>query len=234
MSLPNCYRCGSQPCTCADGCTIYLGDCREVLPSLQLPNLDCIVTDIPYGAVNRESGGLRPLDKGVADEESFPLSFAIEQVVRLASSAYVWCGTEQVSELRSGFVESDMLTRLCIWEKINPSPMNGQYVWLSSIEACVFCRKPGAYFSAHCASPVWRGPIARKQVHPTQKPLWLMSLIMKASAPEGGTVLDFCMGSGTTLLAAKNLRCKSIGIEREERYCEIAARRLDQEVLNFG
>ena len=68
--------------------------------------------------------------------------------------------------------------------------------------------------------------------HPTVKPLQLMKALIVLMT--NGTVLDPFMGSGTTLVAAKDMRQCAVGIEREERYCEIAARRLAQEVMQFG
>lgn len=216
------------------GITIYHGDCREVLPTMGDGIATAVVADIPYGKVNRESGGLRELDKGNADTETFTLDFAVQQSSRLsAGSVYIFCGTEQVSGLRAGFASLGMTTRLGIWEKTNPSPMNGEHLWLSGIECCVFARHSGAYFARKCKNPVWRGPTEANQVHRTQKPIWLMSELISASVPAGGTVLDYCAGSGSTLVAAKANGCRAIGIELEERYCEIAARRLSQGVL-FG
>jgi site-specific DNA-methyltransferase (adenine-specific) len=69
--------------------------------------------------------------------------------------------------------------------------------------------------------------------HPTQKPLELLRSLVEYSCPPDGTVLDPFMGSGTSLRAAKDLGRKAIGIEIEEKYCEIAAKRLSQEVLCF-
>ena len=67
--------------------------------------------------------------------------------------------------------------------------------------------------------------------HPTQKPLGCISPLIYASSFKGDLILDPCVGSGTTLRAAKDLSRRAIGIEIEERYCEIAANRLAQEVL---
>jgi site-specific DNA-methyltransferase (adenine-specific) len=74
----------------------------------------------------------------------------------------------------------------------------------------------------------------RDNDHPTVKPLALMRYLCRLIAPPGGVVLDPFMGSGPTLRAARDLGCKAIGIEIEEHYCEIAAKRLDQGVFAFG
>jgi site-specific DNA-methyltransferase (adenine-specific) len=111
--------------------------------------------------------------------------------------------------------------------------MNGERVWLSGIDFCAFARHPLAVFNEHCQAAVWVGPSEPREDHPTAKPMWLMQRLILASSEPGNTVLDPFMGSGTTLRAAKDLRRRAIGIEIEERYCEIAARRLEQEVLDF-
>ena len=204
--------------------TLYLADCRDVLP--KLPKVDAVITDIPYGEVNRESSGLRNLDKGAADVESCSLAEVLA-LLRLGQSAYVWCGTEQVSELRAGLVDAGYSTRLGVWEKSNPSPMNGQYLWLSALECCVYGKQAGAYFAEFCKPPVWRGPTAEKEDHPTPKPVWLMERQILASVTPGGVVLDGFMGSGTTGVACANLGRSFIGIEREPKYFDIACRRIE-------
>jgi len=212
-----------------NGIVIYHGDCREILPTL--PKVDLVLTDPPYGEVNRVSRGLRNLDKGRAD---IITGGELDAILKIqAATFYVWCGTEQVSYLRAGFVDNGFSTRLGIWEKTNPSPMNGQHLWLSSLEACVFARKNGAVFNEICKSPVWNGPTEGETDHPTEKPIWLFKRLVAASSNQGQTILDPFMGSGTTLRAAKDLGRKAIGIEIEEKYCEIAAKRLAQEVFKF-
>ena len=221
MSLPKPYY--------QDGaCTIYLGDCREILS--ELPKVDLVLTDPPYGEVNRASGGLRGLDKGAADNITGGELDALLSVS--AKTFYVWCGIEQVSQLRRGFVAAGFTTRLGIWSKSNPSPMNGERLWLSGLECCVFARAEKATFNRHCKKPIWEGPTESETDHPTEKPIWLFKELMDASSNPGDLILDPYMGSGTTLRAAKDLGRKAIGIESdEEKYCEIAVKRLRQEVL---
>jgi len=214
-------------------CKLACGDCLEILPELEAGSVDAVIVDIPYGEVNRPSAGLRTFDKGSADVETFSLEEVVSETVRLTcGSVYVWCGTEQVSGLRAGFVKAGLATRMCGWEKSNASPVNGQYLWLSSFECCVFARKPKAHFHAQCLSPIWRGPTERRQKHPTQKPLWLMEHLVSVSVPPMGIALDFCMGSGSTGVACVRLGRAFVGVEISPEYFDIACRRIENEVKN--
>jgi site-specific DNA-methyltransferase (adenine-specific) len=213
-----------------DAVTIYHGDCREILPALD--GVDLVLTDPPYNEVNRHSAGLRTLDRGGADSLPVDVDWLARTLPTVATgSIYVWCGMEQVSVLRAGLVAQGMSTRTCVWHKSNPSPMNGQLMWLSAIELCVFARHKKATFTRHCEAPVWFGPTEPRDDHPTAKPEWLFKRLIVASSLPGDVVLDPFMGSGTTLRAAKDLGRHAVGIEISERYCETAVNRLAQEVL---
>ena len=206
---------------------LRLGDCMDVMPTLASGSVHLVLADIPYGEVNRKSSGLRNLDKGAADVVTFPVGEAIAEAVRIASgSVYVFCGTEQVSGIRAQMVALGLSTRLGIWEKTNPSPMNGQRVWLSGIECCVYGKKAKATFNEHCKNSVWRHPTARGKLHPTMKPVGLMERLIRASSNEGDTVLDFTMGSGSTGVACVNTGRRFIGIERDAGYFAIAQKRI--------
>lgn len=206
---------------------LYCGDALSIVPMLESGSADAVIADIPYGKVNRESGGLRNLDKREADTETFPLEWAADESRRIASgTVYLWCGTEQVSGIRARLVSGGMTTRLCIWHKSNPSPMNGERLWLSGIECCVFGRHPKAFFARHCKTPVWFGPTEYDQVHPTQKPLWLMRELVEASVPELGSVVDYCMGSGTTGVCCAESGRRFIGIEKDPTHFATAKRRI--------
>lgn len=206
---------------------LMLGDCLDRMREIPDASVDLVLADLPYDVVNRSSNGLRNLDKGAADVLTFDLEAALFEAARVCSgSVYLFCGTEQVSGIRFFLAGSGFTTRLGIWEKTNPSPMNGQHLWLSSIECCVFGKRAGAPFNEHCQSSVWRNPTARGKLHPTMKPLALMERLVLASSNEGDTVLDNTMGSGTTGVACVNTGRKFIGIERDEGYFKIAQERI--------
>lgn len=211
---------------------VICADCLDVMRGWPDGCIDAVITDIPYGVVNRPSGGYMVLDKGDADIETFdPVAF-VDEVERIVSgSIYIFCSTEQVSALRARMVEHGLSTRLCIWEKPNVSPMNGQHLWLSNIECCVFGRKSNAVFNEHCSGCIWRCPTEQGQVHPTQKPDKLMRRLVAASTNPNDLVLDPCCGSGSTLTAAERLGRRWIGIDISEEYCAIARKRTAQKGL---
>jgi site-specific DNA-methyltransferase (adenine-specific) len=203
------------------------GDCLALLPQIPKNHAQLVLTDIPYDNVSRPSNGLRNLDKGKADVLTFDLLSFLTELYRVCyGSFYIFCEIGQVSFIRNYFQEKKLTTRLCIYEKNNPSPLNGQYTWLSSIECCVFAKKKNATFKEHCKSAVWRYPSSRNKYHPTEKPLNLCKYIIETSSDAGEIVLDPCMGGGTTILAAKMTNRKYIGIELDQDYFKIAQDRL--------
>lgn len=139
----------------------------------------------------------------------------------------MFCGTEQVSAIRATMVEKGLSTRLCIWEKTNPSPMNGQVIWLSGIECCVYGKKKNATFNEHCKNTVFRFPTVKGKLHPTQKPIDLMKYLIEVSSNENDIVLDPFMGSGSTGVACINTNRSFIGIELDKTYFDIAKERIE-------
>jgi len=216
---------------------LYNDDCMNVLPSLADGSISLTLTDIPYDEVNRKSNGLRNLDKSDADVITFPLDKFIDEVVRVTSgSIYIFCGSVQVSHIRNRLIEYDLSVRHCIWEKTNPSPMNGEHMWLSSIENCVFARKKGAYFDIkeRCKSAVWKCATEKYKGHPTPKPIELMERLIQASSKRGDTVFDPCMGSGSVGIASKRTNRNFIGIEMNKEYYDITAERIEKSVRGIG
>lgn len=211
--------------------TLINADCIEFMENMSDECVPMTLTDIPYGEVNRDSFGIRNFDKGDADLATFSLLHFTAEVCRVtAGSIYIFCSTEQVSAIRKELVVEGFSTRLGIWEKTNPSPVNGQHIWLSGIECCVYGKKPGAAFWEHCKNPVWRYPTERtnkgRYDHPTIKPLALFRYLIWVSSRDHDVIFDPCIGSGTTAVAAILENRHYIGVDINKEYCDIAQRRI--------
>lgn len=203
------------------------GDCQELMKNIPDQSVDMVLCDIPYGEVSQKSSGLRLLNRGKADECTIDIDAMVGDLYRVCNgSFYIFCGTEQISPLIGMFKSRGLTTRLGAWEKSNPSPMNGTRLWVSGMEFCVFARKPNSTFNERCQKALWKNPVGRSKVHPTEKPVALMKRLILASSNEGDTVLDNTMGSGTTGVAAIKTGRKFIGIEMDEAYFKIAVDRI--------
>ncbi|MFW2369107.1 MAG: DNA-methyltransferase [Desulforhopalus sp.] len=207
-----------------DSCTIYHGDCREILPVLE--PVDLVLTDPPYGInlntdcsrFKRNDGRLDTRIRAgnnvpvTGDKGSFEPSFLLEYGKR----QIIWGWNHFPEKLKRG--------ACLVWIKTSERAFgkflsDAELAFLSSGYG-VFCRKD---FENKANS--------KSRVHPTQKPLGLFKWCIEKHGGNPDLILDPFMGSGTTLRAAKDLGRKAIGIELEEKYCEIAAKRLAQEVL---
>jgi DNA modification methylase len=209
---------------------IIHADCMDILKHLPDKCIDLVLTDIPYGVVNRQDNGLRKLDKGCADTVSFSLKELVKELIRInKGSIYIFCGTEQISEIRKILVDADYSTRLIIWEKTNPSPMNGETIWLSGIECCVYGKRGGAVFNEKCKNTVLRYPICNDKFkfHTTQKPLKMFEYLVNVSSNENDLILDCFSGSGTTAIACHNLNRRFICIEKDYDYWKASVERLE-------
>lgn len=202
-------------------------DCMSYMGVVADNSFELLLTDIPYGGVNRKSNGLRNLDKKDADTFDMDLEQLVKEMVRVTKgSGYIFCGWEQISTIISVIRDLGISNRLCTWRKTNPSPMNGQSIWLSGAEYCVYFKKPKATFNEHCKNCVWDFPSGRGKVHPTEKPLKLFEYLLKASSNENDIVFDPFAGSGTTAVAAQNNNRNYIVCEINPEYIEIIKNRV--------
>jgi DNA modification methylase len=205
----------SEPYYSRNGITIYHGDCREVLPTLGA--VDLVLTDPPYGiGANKMTlgNGHRVVFRGNSDWDSAPAK--LDHILELGIDAVIWGGNYfSLPPSRCWFV----------WDKGTGANdyADCELAWTNR-EGVV-----KRYFQS------WVGANAKERIdsdrfHPTQKPVALMRWCI-GFFPKARVIVDPYMGSGSTLRAAKDLGLSAIGIELDERYCEIAARRLSQEVL---
>ena len=208
------------------------GDCMKLMNNIPNESIDLVLTDIPYGEVNRKDNGLRKLDKENADVLTFDLINFLEQLYDKAKSTIIiFCGKEQVSIIHSFFNNKQKkgmgTVRQLIWEKSNPSPMNGQHIYLSGVENAIWFKKRGGTFNAHCKNTVFKYPIGRSKLHPTEKNHLLLQELILDNSNENDLILDPCMGSGSTGVVALQNNRNFLGIELNQNYFEIAKNRLE-------
>ena len=204
-----------------DWVQVYNGDSQDVLRSMSPDSYDLLMTDPPYGIGENafrvaNSGKLaKTTDYGDFDWDKKPVDQAlIDLCISKAKYSCIWGGNYYAVKPSKAWL---------VWDKENGGNdfADCELAWTNYGKAVRIKRH------------TWNGMIRKgheARFHPTQKPLDVITWAIMLS-PEYETILDPFMGSGTTLRAAKNLQKKAIGIEKEERYCEIAARRMSQEVL---
>lgn len=219
MSLPKPYYQDSAV-------TIYHGDCLEIVPLLGKFHL--LLTDPPYGILNLKGAGSTPavrksprqmgsgtlknrlLNQSQVDWDIAPTKEELSCLFSVSEHQIIWGGN---------YFELPPCRGLLVWDKEQP--------WEN------FSQVEIAWTSLSIPAALYRASATRtipEKKHPTQKPLSLISWCIQ-KCPFAETILDPFAGSGTTGRAAKDLGRKAVLIEREERYCEIAARRMAQEVL---
>jgi site-specific DNA-methyltransferase (adenine-specific) len=217
------------------GITIYHGDCREVLGGGSV-KADLLCTDPPYVIKHTHGGGLASAIKFYRDgalDGLCDFSLADYSAVLASSDQLVAFGSrDQVVSFSSFCLEQFGHFDLHVWHKVNPIPFVNN-TWLSDLEYIFlgWRAKKHAKVPMRLKSKLFQSGIDTENLHPTQKPVALMGKYLRVLNPS--SVLDPFMGSGTTLVAAKALGLPAVGVEREEKYCEVAAMRLAQEVFDF-
>lgn len=198
------------------GITIYHGDCRDVMPHV---DADAVVTDPPYGIGfgyasydDTRDAWYRLMD------DTVPVMRAKARFVAMPACdrySMAWWYTNHAPDW------------MVCWYK--GSPGHRSPIGFNDWEPILVWGVPPKPMHDHFQTPCGFDDNG----HPCPKPIEWASWLVARACDEGGTILDPFMGSGTTLVSAKNLGRSAIGIEIEERYCEIAAKRLAQEVMNL-
>lgn len=204
------------------GITIYHGDCREIVPSLGFRGL--VLSDPPYGIDHPTDYKSRGRGRMAACRDYIPVH---DDDKKFDPSWMLTVGTGRILWGGNWFADSLPATGgWLVWDKERPDDLDQatcELAWTDCVK--------GVRRFRH----LWHGMMRASHeplVHPTQKPEALMRWCMTLRwTRDFADVLDPYMGSGATLRAAKDLGRRAIGIEREERYCEIAAKRLSQDTI---
>lgn len=218
------------------GITLYCGRWEDVLPTLPRSSVGAIVIDPPYGS--RRPSARRSADKRfkeVAGNDAIDHSWAkaAYEVAAPKSAIYSFCTWDTLAEWRTGIEGGGWRVRSCIvWDKGIHGLGDLATCWAPQHEMILFGAKGRHTFANGRPRDIisTRRISATKLCHPYEKP---QALIEKILSTNTGPVLDFFMGSGATILAAKATGRPAIGIELEERYCALAEKRLRQKLLPF-
>lgn len=227
-----------------DHCTIYHGDCLEVLP--EITGVDLVFTSPPY---NKGSDGTSKGKEwsrlangyGVHDDNMSDAEYVAwqQQVVTLCMGTLTDTGAlfYQHKPIAKGerFInpmrlipDQFAIRQIVTWVRAGGFQRDGYHL-CPEYEWVLVVPQDGWRVADRSVGDCWNVAPSIDAQHPASFPIQLPKIAIRASDP--GTILDPFMGSGTTLRAAKDLGRKAIGIEIEEKYCEIAAKRLGQEVL---
>lgn len=233
------------------GITIYHGDCLEVVSQLEAESVKAVVTDPPFSSGARTEagksmrGGMQRGAKWGDDWFSHDnmathgflflmrlLGVELYRVVQRGGSGHFFIDWRMYPNLFGALESCNWIVKnVVVWDKRHFG-MGTNY--RNQHEFVIYAEKQGnSTFQNHSIGNVIAAKRSDGEFHPTQKPVDLLQTMIEAVTVAGDVVLEPFMGSASTLVAAKLIGRRAIGIEVDERYCEIAARRLSQEVLNL-
>jgi DNA modification methylase len=223
------------------GITIYNADCLDVMKELEPKSIDLILTDPPYviGAKGCGLAGNRKYLKDITSaniDKGFDIQiFSLLTELNKAPNLIIFSSKEQIDLYIKEAKDNSLNWQLITWNKTNPTPLtNNNYlpdteyifhIWKDKKLGGNYDTKRKFY-----VTQLYKNDFD----HPTVKPLEIISNLMINGSKENELILDPFMGSGTTLVAAKKLNRRAIGIEISKKYCDIAIGRLSQQELFSG
>lgn len=221
------------------GITIYHGDCRDVLPDLTRESVDAFVTDPPFFMPAAHFQSRVKWQRSWGDCSILGTFWraildAVMPVLKSTGHAITFCNGDSYPVFYPEMYRRFDTLKCLVWDK---GHVGLGRIWRHQHELVLAGRWADSFVDI--GGRLWSDVIrvdaspSTDREHPVEKPPSLLEHLILPIVPRDGCVLDPFMGSGTTLRAAKDLGRKAIGIEIEEKYCEIAANRLRQEVLNF-
>ena len=207
--------------------TLYLGDCIEIMPTLQ--KVDAVVTDPPYGisyvSARRKQGETDP----IANDQRAP----VESVALMADSLidggclYLATRYDVAAQWNDAVINAGLTMKTPIfWNKGNHTSGDLEGDYGAQVEIFIFAHKGRHTLRGRRLANLWHVPRDGASDHPTPKPVNLMERMISASTDAGAAVLDPFMGSGSTGVAATNLGRSFTGIEIESKYFDIACERI--------
>jgi DNA modification methylase len=224
----------------ADGLvTLYHGDCVEMMGQLRAESVDMVLTDPPFFMpaqqyAGRDSQWQRSwADTSILSTWWTTVCEAATRLVKTDGHLLTFCDDASYPVFYPAIYTRWPNIACLVWDKGRPGMGTA---WRSSSELIIAARKRSAFWSGGAAETVLRHNLVHpsERIHPVDKPESLLRALIAPSTRDAATVLDPFAGGGSTLAAAASLGRKAIGIELDERYCELIASRLSQGCLDFG
>ena len=209
--------------------TLINGDCLQELPKLDNESVDLVVTDHPYGMSfqsNRRKVRYSPIENDDSLDWLDELFAQCYRVLRPDTHIYCFCSFHQVDRFKQSMERQFTVKNILIWQKNNVSMGDLEGDYAPQYEMILFGAKGRRLLYGSRDSNILPCYRTGNKLHPTQKPLELMSYFIEKSSDRGQMVLDPFLGSGTTALAALQMGRKCVGIEKDTGYYTVATERV--------
>jgi hypothetical protein len=219
--------------------TLYHGDCLDILPELSAGSVDIVLTDPPFFMPATHYSSRTQWPKSFGDTSILGTFWRAVLDVTIPTMSerghfVAFCDGASYPVFYPEVYRRFDAVKSLVWDK---GRIGMGSPWRNQHELMIAGRWSGSSRTASrgCPDVLRHAPVsAGARVHPVDKPIGLLSEILRPIAEPGAVVLDPFAGGGSTLLAARDSGFRSVGVETEERYCEAIAKRLSADVLDFG
>lgn len=223
---------------------IYNEDCYRAIKDIPDKSVDCIYVDIPYiiqsggaseSALSQRAKRLRNIDlKDIKDGIDYSIFDDFDRIMKMIN-IFIWCSKEQIVDILNYWTHKrDRINfEILTWNKDNPTPLCNN-TWLPDIEYCLYFRESGVKLNDgyELKSKWYSSPINKRDKdrfeHPTIKPIELVKRHLLHTTQPNDIILDCFAGSGTTLVASKDLDRHYLGFEIDKKWYNIAKNRLNK------
>ena len=218
--------------------TIYNGDCLDVMDYLieQGIKFDAIITDPPYGMNYERHIKEKRHDKIENDSNLDWLPSVMEKLFNILnddSPVFMFCSYHNIDVFKKEFEKYFKLRNIVVWDKKGMGMGDLKTTFGSTYELILYGNKGRVELNGNRDRDVIYSNRTGNNLHPTQKPIDIIQYLIKKSTKENDLILDTFAGSFTTCVASEELNRRSIGIELEQKYCDIGIKRLNSLQIKF-
>jgi len=213
---------------------VIQGDCLKVMKDIPDNSVDLVLTDPPYGIEYKRHIPYPRYEKIDNDNNLDWLPLVIKEMYRVLyerGNMYMFCNWQNVDIFKTEISKHFTIRNMLIWNKGGGGMGDLKTTYGSVYEICFFANKKPSKLNGRRDNDVINLSRSGNKFHPTEKPISLIGYLIRKSSNESDLILDPFLGSGTTAVAAKQLKRNFIGIEISPEYCKIANERLRVETL---